>query len=376
MRVGLETSNLVAIANNRRASPAAGGTSLTQLANTGAATRMGVRPGSLPGSYQPVYEVKEKRITEAVTETRDITRSEAVYEDRAVTETRAVYADRAVYEDRDIRTTVVEGDRSISGARSLAQAGIDVGADLSVRVGDGATATIEFESKSRITVKVGSKTARFDFDAKPGAFTDAVVAAFNSIEGLSASLTPEGRLKLETRDAQTLRIADVANGWFDWSGSPLDALGLDAGTTRSQVVGSERVQVGTERVQVGTETIITGSTRVQIGERQVVVGQETVVTGTTTRTEPGQRVLVGLQDSTAPGVGSLSLLDKLKGGGLPAGYVEALFGILESHESEPSESEVRAVYAETTDDAEKTSGKSVAKGEASSDKAPGATNLA
>jgi len=349
MRVDSSSSSFIALANGRQ-SAAFSGSNLTQLANGSAAAQLGVRPGSVPGSYQPVYETKAKLVKEDITETRDVTRSEAIYEDQAVTETRAVFEDRAVFESRDISATVLEGDRSIASVKSLSQAGIDVGADLALRVGDGSTAVIRFDSKSRITVQTSSGSQSFDFNSGTGSFTKALVAAFESVDGLSASVTDDGRLKLETADAQTLRIADVQNSWYDRSGSPLDALGLDAGTTQAKVVATEQVQVGTERVQVGTETLVTGSMRVKVGEQQIVVGQETVVTGQTTRMEPAKRVLVGLQDSDAPGVGALSILDKLAAGGLPAGYVEALFGILEGHDGQPGEGEVRATYAQSSDE--------------------------
>ncbi|HEV7417186.1 MAG TPA: hypothetical protein VGN98_13595 [Tianweitania sediminis] len=355
MRVESVKSNLVTLVNQRQVAAAKAGNSLTSLANSGASAQLGIRQGAMPGTYQPIYEKAVKEIREDVTETRDVTRTEAVFEERAITQERAIFAEEAVYEDRELRATTVAGDRSLDSIRSLTQANIETGADLAVRVGDGGYAVITFESRSSISVRDGSGTTRYEFDSNKGSFADAVVAAFDGIEGLSASLDERGQLQLQTDDAQDLRIADVAPSWFNRTGSPLAALGLEAGTTQAQVVGVEKVQVGTRQVQVGTEMVVVGSEQVQVGTRTMVIGQETVVVGTTTRVEPAGRNLVGLTDNDAPGVGSLSLIDKLRGGGLPAGYVEALFGILEGNPaSPPSAEEVRTSYAQNADEPRET----------------------
>lgn len=386
-------------------------------------TRMGIREVQQPGSYRAIYDRPTREIIENVTRERDLTVTEAVYENRAITEERAVFADRAimeergifedraimetreifedrdvtetrdvyetqaVYEDRDIVATRVAGNRSLSGFASTSQAGIDWGADFSVKVGDGPTAVLQFDTSSRVSLTVNGKTTRFNV-ADHGSLGGAVAAALDSVAGLSASLGPDGKLKLETDNARSLAIAEVANGLLDFSGSPLAKLGLAAGTTHASVVGTqqvqtgtqevvvgtetvvvgsqrvlvgteevqigteqirigtEQVQVGTERIQIGTETVVIGSERVQTGTRTSVVGKETVVTGTTTRTEQGDPVLVGLE-RTDIGIGEA--LDRLKSGpSLPPGYVEALFKPFDRGPSEP-EPAIRSAYAAARD---------------------------
>ena len=415
------------------------------LAARGTLARMGIREVQPPGSYRAIYDQPERRIVKNVTEERALTATEAVHEDRAitgeravfedraiieergifedravmeergvfedraimetreifedrdVTETRDVYETQAVYEDHDIVATRVAGERSLSGFASISQAGIDWGADFSVKVGDGPMAVLRFDTLSRVSLTVNGQTTRFTF-ADHGSLGGAVAAALDSVGGLSASLDSGGKLKLETDDARSLAIAEVANGLLDFSGSPLAKLGLAAGTSHASVVGTqqvqtgtqevlvgtetvvvgsqrvlvgseevqigteqvqigtelvqvgtervqvgtEQVQVGTERVQVGSETVVIGSERVRTGTRISVVGKETVVTGTTTRTEKGDPVLVGLE-RTDIGIGEA--LERLKtAASLPPGYVEALFGPVDRGPSEP-EPAIRSAYA-------------------------------
>jgi hypothetical protein len=233
-----------------------------------------------------------------ITETRDITEEQTLYETRNITETRDItelrdivetqniYETRDVYETIDIHETEVAGTRDLRPYNTLSQAGIDVGAHFSVKVGDGPTAVFRFDQSNRLSVTVSGSTQRFNFTSAAGSMRSAVVDALNSVGGLNASIGADGRLALSTDDAQSLKIAEVANGLLDFSGSPLDNLGLVAGTTNAQVVGQEQVLTGTEQVVVGTEQIV-------IGQESVVIGQETVVTGTETIAVGVEQVVIG-----------------------------------------------------------------------------------
>lgn len=396
---------------------------IVALAARRASVQMGIHAVQEPGSYRPIYDqarreivqtITEERdvtVTEAVYESRDITQERAVFEDRAImeergifedraimetreifedrdiTETRNVYETQAVHEDQDVLGTEVAGDRTLSGFANLSQAGIDLGADLSVKVGNGATAVLRFDTSSRVSLTVDGKTTRFNF-SEHGSLGGAVAAALDSVCGLSASLGSDGKLKLETDGAQSLTIADVANGLLDFSRSPLAKLGLSAGTMQASVIGTERVQTGTqevlvaaetvvvgservlvgteevqtgtervrtgteqvqvgwERIQTGTETVVIGSERVQTGTRTSVIGKEAVVTGTTTHIEAGDPVMVGLERVD---IGLGEALERLKSAAsLPPGYIEALFRPIDRGPSEP-EPAIRSAYAAAGD---------------------------
>lgn len=328
-----------------------GGLKIASLLNEQAASRLGVVKGKLPGSYEGVYASRERTVEEHVYEKHDIVRVDPVYEERAVTETqdvyeqravtetRNVYETRAVYEDRAIMGTQVTGTRSLSAFRSASQANIDTGADFSINVGNDPLAVVRFESGSRIAVTVGGSTQRYSYTSADGSFTGALVSALDGIASLSASLTADGKLFLETGNAQSLTIADVANGFLDFSRSPLASLGLAAGTTNASVVGHEQVQTGTEQVLVGTETVtvgtqqvlvgqqtvVTGHEHVQVGETSSVVGTEMRHAGTAKRALEAEMQLVGLKDNGNLGVGRLNLLDGFDLSNLASNPVLALF---------------------------------------------------
>lgn len=270
-----------------------------------------------------------------ITETRDITEDRTIYETRDITEmrditelrdileTRDIYETRNVYETRDIRATEVKGGRDLRPYNTLAQAGIDVGADFSIKVGNGSTAVFRFDQSQRLSVTQNGATQRFNFTSAVGSMRAAVVSALSSVNGLNASIDANGRLALSTDNAQSVTISDVANGLLDFSGSPLNNLGLVAGTTHSTVVGQEQVLtgteqvivgsqqvavgqesvvvgqetivIGTEQVAVGTEQIVVGSETVVIGSERVLIGQETIVTGTETFAAGTEDVVIGTQ---------------------------------------------------------------------------------
>jgi hypothetical protein len=187
-----------------------------------------------------------------------------------------VYETRPVYEQREIRATDVYGTRSLTSYSSFGGAGIDNSANLSIQVGSGSVATVQFKNSTKITVTVDGATQTFSFGANDGTWRTGLVNALNSIANLSAEIAADGTLHLQTANAESLTIADVPNGLLDLSGNPLPSLGLPEGTTESTVVGYEEVQVGTEEVKVGTEQIATGTTQVSLGARSIVVGFERV----------------------------------------------------------------------------------------------------
>lgn len=331
--------------------PQLGGLKVTSLLNEQAASRLGIVKGKLPGSYEGVYAGRQRTVDEDVYEKHDVVRVDAVYEDRAVTEaqdvyeqravteTRSVYETRALYEDRAIMGTQVTGSRNLSAFRSAAQANIDTGADFSIKVGNDPLAVVKFESGSRIAVTVSGSTQRYSYTSAAGSFRNALVGALDGISNLAASLTTDGKLFLETGNAQSLAIADVANGLLDFSRSPLASLGLTAGTTNASVVGHEQVQTGTEQVLVGTETVtvgtqqvlvgqqtvVTGYEQVQVGETSSVVGTEMRHAGTVKRALEAEMTLVGLKDNGNFGVGRLNLLDGFDLSKLASNSVLALF---------------------------------------------------
>jgi hypothetical protein len=252
---------------------------------------------------RPIWETRavfaERAVftDEAEFEDRAVYGQRAVYETRAVYEDRATYEDRAVYEDRDIRRTEVNGARNVRDAAGPAQAGIDIGADFSVQVGGAGKAVLRFNSATRLSVTDERGTRSFDFSsASAGSFGEAVRAALDSVDGLDAAFSADGKLTLKTADAKSLAIAEVQNGFLDFSGSPLAKLGLSEGTTQSRVVGTERVQTGTTRVQTGTTRVQTGTEQVEVGTETVQTGTERVQTGTRRVQTGTERFQSGTED--------------------------------------------------------------------------------
>lgn len=115
--------------------------------------------------------------------------------------------------------------------------------------------------------------------------------------------------------------------------------------TEQVKVGTQTVQIGTEQVKTGEQTVVVGSRQVKTGERMAVVGSETVVTGQRTRTEEGPEQLVGLKSASGYGVGDRTDLLGAASARLPAGYIEALFSVLQRPEAGKSDDSVRAEYA-------------------------------
>ena len=355
------------------------GAGLASLSNQQASSRLGIRPGEIGGQYRPIYETDTRTAerdvyethaiarTEDIFEEREVTATEDIYEDRDVTETRDIVETRAVFETRDVWAAEIEGSKRLDDKKGLSGANIDTGADFSVAVGNGEKAIVTFASSSRISVTQGGVTQNFAYDNTSGSLANALVSALDSVAGLDASLDGNGKLSLQAAGQTSLTIADVANGFLDFSRSPLDKLGLVAGTTQAQVIGTEQVQVGTEQVVIGSETVVVGIERVKTGERQVVlgvervktgeqlvaIGMERVRTGTVAQELAGEARLVGFEDTgQAGGLGALDLLDRLASGSLPAGYLEALFSPLDTDDdAEAVDAKAIEAYRAVSDDA-------------------------
>lgn len=355
---------------------------LVRAANSHAANRLGIVEGELPGGYRGVFSTGTRKVEDDVFGTRALTRTKNVYEDRPVTETRDVYGMRDITETRDVTETrdivelrdvmgtrdvmmtVVTGTRDLRPYAGTSAAGIANGATFAIAVGDDAGALVKFVSATQITVTRDGQTTQFNHASGGGAYRASLVAALSSIDGLAASQTSDGKLELVS--AETIRIDDgtggsggglladllelvggLLGGLLGQPAGPLAALGLSSGTydpdtlvqqeavvgqeevvvgQQQVVIGQEDVVIGQEEVVVDQETVITGYRQEKVGERDVAVGAERIKTGTETRIEKGERKLVGLTKD-GYGVGYLEILDKLSsGGGLPPGYVDALFG--------------------------------------------------
>lgn len=354
MQVDLGISRLLFAASGQAAlrSDAGDPVQMARLANRYASEKLGLAPGRAPGAYVPVYKTTERMVEEAVFEKRDFVSTEGVFEDRAIVETRDVHETRAVYEDQAILETKVQGDKRLTNSDSLSEAEIGVGSAFTLAVGDGAAATVKFESSSMISVTVDGAVEQFIFNSEDGSFRAGLVNALSSIDGLSASLSAEGKLLLETTGGLSLTIADVAKvKGQEWAGSPLRKLGLTAGVATAEVTGYERVQTGTDEVVVGFETVTVGVERIKVGERSVVTGSGYVQTGIVSRFDGYDRELIGLEEPEIYGAGVLGLLGQLGSGGLPANYIEALFGRIDVDEERPAvmgfETEARTAYEET-----------------------------
>lgn len=342
MQVDLSITQLMFMASGQAARPTPRDpVQMARLANRYASEKLGLAPGREPGAYTPVYETKARLVEEAVFETREAIRTEDVFEERPITETRDVTETRPVFEERAVLETSVTGERRLTRYDSLFEAGVQTGTAFAVTVGDGATATVRFESSSRISLTVEGMVKEFTFSARDGSFRQGLVDALNSIDGLRASYAANGRLVLETNGGLSLALSDTAE-------RALDRLGFQAGVTTGAVVGYETVQTGTEEVVVGSEVVTVGVELVKIGE-QDVVGSETVMTGTVSRVDGDEQKLVGLEKPDDYGTGVLGQMADSGFGPLPENYVELLFGGLESAEEEPTpffEAEARAAYDE------------------------------
>jgi hypothetical protein len=249
------------------------------------AGRQGLSSG--PAALRELAGNIELSVERAFYGPHDVFETRPVYETRDIIATRDVYETQPIYEQRDILATTVTGTRDLSGFSRISNASIDNGTDFSIRVGSDALATVKFSSSTRIALTVSGTTTNFNFASNNGEWRTGLLNALNSIANLSAQYTANGRLQLQTSDAQSLTIADGANG------SPLASLGLTAGTTQASVVGTEQVQVGTEDVVVGQEQYVAGQEQVEVGAEQVKVGTEQAQTGTVEFSAGTRAIAVG-----------------------------------------------------------------------------------
>ncbi|HEX2215147.1 MAG TPA: hypothetical protein VHG27_00375 [Xanthobacteraceae bacterium] len=231
---------------------------------------------------------------------RDVLETRYLHETRDVYETRNIYETQPVYEQQPVYETIVTGSRTLTGFNRFSDAGLGVGSDFQVQVGSGAVAKIKFASNTKVTVTIGSATQEFQFGNSGGQWRAALVAALNTIDGLTATVNTAGALELQTDSAQSLTLSEVPNGFLDFSPTALDKLGLSAGMHEAGIVGYEQVQVGTEEVVVGTEEVLVGTEQVIVGSEQVVVGRETVRTGSEQVQDGMESVLIGFARVHAP----------------------------------------------------------------------------
>jgi hypothetical protein len=258
---------------------------LTHLRNALQAVRQQASASGRRPDLRAVYRELEQIVAKVGSAERNISGARAAYETRStefgiryVYATRNTYGTRditetqPVYEDQDIYGTIVNGTEDLSSNATISSTGIDTGADLSIQVGSGSAARIEFDTSTRIRLTIDGNTTDFTFASGGGAWRTGFLNALNAIENLNASYNPDGTLRLETANAESLTISDVPNGFLDFSGSPLGDLGLTAGTTQSSVVGTQQVQVGTEEVVVGQEQYVDGQEQYAAGQEGYEIG--------------------------------------------------------------------------------------------------------
>lgn len=245
-------------------------------------------------SFEAQRETRIRFKTEATYASRPTYETRDVYAERDVTEDRPVYETRPTYADRPVYETKVTGTRDLRSFNSAAAAGLDDKADFSVQVGSGAVARVQFTGLS-IAVTRNGTTQTFAYGATNPTFQSALTSALNSITGLHAGLDAQGHLTLTTDNAQSLKMAEVANETLDVSGTALDKLGLLAGTTNRQQTGTVREQSGTEQVQTGTQTVIVGRERYKTGTEQIVTGSESYVSGSQQVEDGTESVVTGYE---------------------------------------------------------------------------------
>ena len=211
-------------------------------------------------NYKPVFESVARY------------KSADVYERKDVLGKQDVFETRAIYEEQEILETKVVGTDDLSDLASLEEAGIGRGARFSISVSDGPTAEIKFVSARKISVTVDGNVENFTFKARNGSFRDGLQDALNSIDGVSAGYTDDGKLSIEASGANSLSIADIKK-------SPLKKLGLSEGVTNAAVVGYQQVQTGTEQVKAGDKVVVTGSETIKVGTQQVLDGYDRKIVG-------------------------------------------------------------------------------------------------
>lgn len=122
----------------------------------------------------------------------------------------------------------VSGTRDLRSFASPREAGLELGAELTLKVGDGTWVKVQFEASQRISVTKDGMTTFFTYPDAGGTWPDSLVRAFNSIGGgLNASLTSEGKLNLAAEDGQAIEID--SDPWEGLAARPstATALGLD-----------------------------------------------------------------------------------------------------------------------------------------------------
>lgn len=243
-------------------------------------------------SFQARYGSRIKFVSQPLYESRPTYVMRDVFEDRDVTEDRDVYETRPVYTQRPVYETKVTGTRDLSSFASAAQAGLDEKADFSVQVGNGIASTVKFTG-TNIAVTTGEMTQNFAYTSVAGSFHAALISALDSIGDVGAQIDAGGHLVLSTENAQSLTLAEVANGFLDVSGTALDKLGLVAGQTNAQQTGTVSEQTGSEQVLVGSETVVVGTERVKTGSERVQTGKESFVNGSHLVEDGTERVILG-----------------------------------------------------------------------------------
>lgn len=374
MRIGSASEQLLsraAFGAGRSPFSPPSGQGVAALAGRFAALRSGAPAGDAP-TFQPSFRFEsrfrdvDRFETRVVTETRDVTREEAieevrdVYAARDVLEERTRYVSRDivetrdVFEDRDIREARVQGTKSLSSANSTIGAGISSGSGFSIATADGGEVQVRFDGIDKLSVSVGGTTTEIGFNAIDGSFKKALVDGLNGSGTVSASWTADGKLALSDGSDMTIRALG--------GNSALNALGLSAGKTKAEVVGTERVKIGTEQVVVGTEmvadgveavvvgteryvagteTVVVGTRQVKIGEEQVVTGTERVKVGTERVADGVERKLAGLERMNAPP--SFWRADGAPRK-LPVSVVDVIADVVKFRDSLFSEAEFRSAY--------------------------------
>ena len=276
-------------------------------------------------NFNPVFEFTARYVSRDIVEQRDIVETQDVYETRAVHEDQAIYA------------TKVDGNRDMNEFSTLAETGIQRRAKFSVKIGDGPKAVVKFIDAGKIKVTISGTTETFLFDPENGGVRDGLQRALNSVDGLEASYTTDGFLRLEVSEDAAVAPADATIELLNRSKSPLVHLGLAQGTTSAEVIGYEQVQVGTEQVKVGEQSTVVGTEEVKVGTEEVIDGYD--------------RVLVGLERSGRYSLESITdRIFKPDFGYSSADYADLLFSNwtadLWLSPTTGSSSHARAAYAE------------------------------
>ena len=175
------------------------------------------------------------------------------------------------------RATQVSGTRDLSPYAKSTDAGVSNGSNFWVQVGDGSVTTIKFKDTKHIEVTTNGVTQSIAFDDANGEWRTGLLNALNSVANLSAEFGADGKLSLQTANAEWLTIS----GPSDPSKNPLASLGLSAGTTESTVTGyaTEEVVVGQEQYVVGQEEYVAGQEQVLVGQEEFFAGFQEVLVG-------------------------------------------------------------------------------------------------